>query len=256
VKTMWTGLKTILSRPAAEPSAAQDHSLSLDDGRAVTVRVVRLAQARRMTLRLDARGPVVRLTLPRSASLRSGLDWTATKRDWIARQLDALPDVEPIRPGMVIPLGDERLALDWAQGHSRRVVRDGNTLRVGGPEAMLAGRVLRWLKAEALDRLTQETHIVAAKAGVNVTAVGVGDPVSRWGSCSSSGAIRYSWRLILAPDAVLRATVAHEVAHRVHMDHSPRFHALVRELYGRDPKAERAWLRSHGRGLHGFGRVS
>ncbi|WP_294296983.1 M48 family metallopeptidase, partial [uncultured Sphingomonas sp.] len=92
------------------------------------------------------------------------------------------------------------------------------------------------------------------KAGVTVSAVGVGDTRSRWGSCASTGAIRYSWRLILAPPAVRRATVAHEVAHRVHMNHSPAFHALVADLYGRDPTPERRWLKTNGAALHWFGR--
>jgi predicted metal-dependent hydrolase len=84
--------------------------------------------------------------------------------------------------------------------------------------------------------------------------VGVGDTLSRWGSCSSSGAIRYSWRLILAPPEVRRATAAHEVAHRVHMNHSPAFHGLVAELFGADPKPQRDWLRREGAGLHRLGR--
>jgi predicted metal-dependent hydrolase len=97
--------------------------------------------------------------------------------------------------------------------------------------------------------------LAAGRANVAVTAVQVGDPRSRWGSCSYSGTIRYSWRLILAPDFVMRATVAHEVAHRVHMDHSPAFHAKVAEIYGADPKPARLWLRANGAKLHGFGRI-
>jgi predicted metal-dependent hydrolase len=54
--------------------------------------------------------------------------------------------------------------------------------------------------------------------------------------------------------AVREATVAHEVAHRLHMDHSPEFHAAFARLLGRDGKAERAWLRRHGAGLHAIGR--
>jgi len=89
---------------------------------------------------------------------------------------------------------------------------------------------------------------------VKVSKVGVGDPVSRWGSCSASGTIRYSWRLVLAPDFVRRATVAHEVAHRVHLNHGRDFHALVATLLGADPAPARAWLRREGAGLHRFGR--
>jgi hypothetical protein len=120
----------------------------------------------------------------------------------------------------------------------------------------LSRRIVAWLKREALRLLDAETNEFASRAGVEVAGVAVADPKARWGSCASRGAIRYSWRLILAPDAVRRSTVAHEVAHRVHMNHGPAFHALVAELYGRDPKVERDWLRRHGASLHWFGRES
>ncbi|MGP1282805.1 MAG: YgjP-like metallopeptidase domain-containing protein, partial [Parasphingopyxis sp.] len=68
--------------------------------------------------------------------------------------------------------------------------------------------------------------------------------------------IRYSWRLVMAPPDVLGATAAHEVAHRVHMHHGPEFHALVAEIFGRDPSAERAWLREHGAALYWVGSSS
>ena len=104
--------------------------------------------------------------------------------------------------------------------------------------------------------LETETAEYAAKAKVSVVQVAVGDAKGRWGSCASSGVIRYSWRLILAPSWVRRATVAHEVAHRVHMNHAPVFHALVEQLYGEDPTPARVWLRTHGAELHWFGRSS
>ncbi|MET0365229.1 MAG: M48 family metallopeptidase, partial [Sphingobium sp.] len=75
-------------------------------------------------------------------------------------------------------------------------------------------------------------------------------PVSRWGSCAADGAIRYSWRLILAPPEVRISTVAHEVAHLKHLDHSPAFHAFHRSICPSDTVAARAWLKANGAGLH------
>ena len=115
-------------------------------------------------------------------------------------------------------------------------------------------RIETWLKRRALAVLTEETAEFAAKAGVTVNRVAIGDPKGRWGSCASTGTIRYSWRLICAPPYVRRSTVAHEVAHRLHMDHSPAFHAAYRRLLGADPAPARAWLRRHGAALHWLGR--
>jgi predicted metal-dependent hydrolase len=127
---------------------------------------------------------------------------------------------------------------------------------VGGPIDLVERRVLRWMKAEALAVLTRETAEFAERGKLGVAKVGIGDPASRWGSCASTGSIRYSWRLMLAPAWVRRATVAHEVAHLVHMNHGPDFHALVERLLGADPKPARDWLRRHGAGLHRIGRLS
>jgi predicted metal-dependent hydrolase len=223
-------------------------------GRTMPLEVIRRSGMRRMNLRIDAKRGRVCLTLPRFAPLGPAMRWVNEKRSWVEAQLAAMPGSEPIVPGMMLRCGDSALRIDWLESWPRTPKVVGDSLRVGGPESALGPRVLRWLKRQALDRLSSETRMVAEKAGVSIEAIGIGDPTSRWGSCSASGAIRYSWRLIVAPDFVLKATVAHEVAHRIHMNHSPAFHALVAELLGCDPKPARNWLRAHGAGLHSFGR--
>jgi predicted metal-dependent hydrolase len=213
-------------------------------------------RARQMRLVVSPRDGTVRLTIPRRAGLSDARRWAESKRDWIEAQLATLPQPQPIVPGMTLMVAGDTLRLDWSEDHPRKPDCIGSSLRVGGPRESLDGRVLRWLKSEARALLEKESCDLAARLGVTLGRVGVGDPVSRWGSCSPSGDIRYSWRLILAPAAVRRATVAHEVAHRVHMNHGPRFHALVAELLGEDPAVARRWLRAHGAGLHWFGRSS
>lgn len=217
------------------------------------VEIRRHAMARRVKLSVDPRRGAIRLTLPKRAALSAALRWAHGQTDWIAREVAKQPEPCRIEPGMRIPIGDDGLIIDWAEHYSRVPQRVGEHLRVGGDRNELAPRVVRWLKREALRQLTIDTHDVAAKANVNIGRVGVGDPRSRWGSCSSAGDIRYSWRLILAPSHVRRATVAHEVAHRVHMNHGTAFHALVDELHDGDVGAARAWLRLHGHELHRFG---
>jgi predicted metal-dependent hydrolase len=152
-----------------------------------------------------------------------------------------------------LPLYGRPHRIDWSPERPRTPRLEADRLIAGGPEEGLEARLLRWLRRHALDRLAAETAEFAAKAGIKVTRVGVGDPLSRWGSCSATGGIRYSWRLILAPEWVRRATVAHEVAHRVHMNHGADFHRLVELLLGSDPKPARLWLRRHGPSLHRIG---
>ena len=220
----------------------------------ITVTVRESARARRIRLGVDPRSGAVILTIPRRASRRRALAWAAEQGDWIAGRLAAMPVAVPLANGATIPFRGVDRTIVWSPNRLRRVALDGERLVVGGPAEGLSARLLRWLKAEALALLTAETHEFAAKAGVTPGRIGVGDPSSRWGSCSSSGTVRYSWRLILAPDFVRRATVAHEVGHLVHLNHGPDFHALVAELLGEDPRPARDWLRRHGAGLHRIGR--
>jgi len=218
--------------------------------------IVRHATARRVRLSLDPASGRARLIVPKRAALKPAIAWAKGKTDWIAEQRARLPQPQPYAPGLVLMVADRRLTLAWQPGSRRRVEVDGDILSLSGPLETLPRRVETWLKRQALDLLAAETAEYAAKAGVSVSKVAIGDARGRWGSCAHDGAIRYSWRLILAPGWVRRATVAHEVAHRIHMNHAPVFHALVATLYGSDPAPARAWLRTHGAALHWVGRSS
>ncbi len=218
--------------------------------------IVRHPRARRARLSIDPASGRARLVLPKRAALRPALAWAEDKAGWIAEQRARLPQPRPFVPGATLQVADATLTIAWEPGTRRAVVLAGSTLSLSGPIETLPRRVEAWLKRTALDLLTTETAEFAARANVGVSRVAIGDAKGRWGSCASSGVIRYSWRLILAPGWVRRATVAHEVAHRTHMNHAPPFHALVADLLGRDPSPARAWLRDHGAELHWVGRSS
>jgi predicted metal-dependent hydrolase len=219
------------------------------------LKLIRSPRARTMRLRVDRRTGAVLLTIPSRASQRKALAWAAGHRSWIEAQLARIAPSARLVHGAELPLHGLPHRIDWSAERPRTVRVEQDRILVGGPAENLEARLLRWLRRQAGETLARETHEFAAKAGVRVTKVGVGDPVSRWGSCASSGAIRYSWRLILAPDWVRRATVAHEVAHLVHMNHGPDFHCLVEALLGADPKPARSWLRLNGPLVHRIGRV-
>jgi predicted metal-dependent hydrolase len=216
--------------------------------------VVRHARARRMRLSVDPASGRVRLTIPPRASLKQAMAWANDHRGWIDAQRAKLPQGRPFAPGAVLPVEGEEVTVDWSPDRSRTIMLVDGRLVCGGPIEGLSRRIESWLKRRALALLSEETAEFAAKAGVTISRVAVADPKGRWGSCASSGAIRYSWRLICAPPHVRRSTVAHEVAHRLHMDHSPAFHAAYRHLLGDDPAPARAWLRRHGATLHWVGR--
>lgn len=225
-------------------------------GLPLPVAVRRLATARRLRLRIDHDRQLLRLTLPARSSARAALRWAGEQRAWVEQQLASAPGASPFVDGATVPFRGEQLTIRWQEGARRAVRRVGPELQVGGPRPSLARSIERWLLAAAREELSAETARIAALAGVSVRSVAVGDAATRWGSCSSAGAIRYSWRLILAPPEVLRFVVAHEVAHRLHMDHSPGFKAAEERLFGGPVSDARRLLRELGPALRRVGRGS
>jgi predicted metal-dependent hydrolase len=211
-------------------------------------------RARRLKLRLDPDGGRLLLTCPPRSSRKAALDWAASQRAWVDGQLAALPATIPLAPGTAIQIDGRTLVLRHVSYGARSVTEIDGELRCGGPAENFPRRIERWLRGEARRLLSDDTALIAARAGVTVRSVSVGDAGSRWGSCSAAGAIRYNWRLVLAPREVRRWIVAHEVAHRLHMNHGPAFKVLEAELFDGDVDAARSTLRLIGPGLKRVGR--
>ncbi|URD60215.1 M48 family metallopeptidase [Sphingomonas sp. KRR8] len=217
------------------------------------IALVRHHAARRLRLRVDHERRQLRLTMPPRGSAQAALRWAGEQRAWVERQLAGAPGHSPLHDGATIPLEGQPVTIRGIVGR-RGVSHVGDELHVGGPADALPRATLRWLHKRALDTLSAETSAIAATAGVSVSSVAIGDAASRWGSCSSAGAIRYSWRLILAPAECRRFVVAHEVAHRLHMDHSPAFRRAEERLFGGPVGPARALLREVGPALRLIGR--
>jgi predicted metal-dependent hydrolase len=212
-------------------------------------------RARAMRLRLDEARERLTLTYPRRMSRRTALEWAQRQGEWVEAQLAQLQPGEPFQPGAMVPFEGRTIQLLWEERLPRTPRLIGELLSCGGTQESFAMRIERFLRSQARLRLSEETGHVARRAGVNVRSVAIGDASSRWGSCSASGAIRFNWRLILAPPHLLRWVVAHEVAHRRHMDHGPAFRALEAELYSGDVRSARAELRALGPRLKRVGRL-
>ena len=220
-------------------------------GRTLPVEVRRLAHARRLTLRLAPDGSAVRVTIPRWAPTREALDFVAARAGWLEAQLDRQPAAAPLCDGASLPWRGAVLIVRHEAGTARRVtLGHGGAIVVGGPAESLAPRVRRWAEVQARALFRADLADYAARAGVPLPTLALTNARRRWGSCSAKGNVRLNWRLAMAPDFVRRSVVAHEVAHLVHFDHSPRFHALLAEIFEADVAEANLWLKRHGRSLH------
>lgn len=218
----------------------------------IEIRPIR--NARRMRLRIDDARGVLKLTCPARTSRRTAIRWALDQREWINAQLARQADHEPFIPGAIIPIEGLDVVLETALSAPRTGLLADGRLRVGGPAAGFARRVEAFLRARALEVMSEEVAEFVARTDVASRGVGVGDASSRWGSCSSKGRIRFSWRLILAEPAVRRYVVAHEVAHLRHLDHGPAFRALEAELFGPGLAEAKAALKREGPRLRRLGR--
>jgi predicted metal-dependent hydrolase len=157
-----------------------------------------------------------------------------------------------LQAGGGIPYLDERLTLDFRTEVRRRrahVSRHGAELRVALPLDMELRQALEaWYRRQARSEVAVRLDAAAARAGRSYTRLQIRGQRTRWASCSTSGAMSFNWRLLLAPAEILDYVIEHEVAHLDVQDHSERFWRL---LGSRSPqwREHEAWLRRHGHAL-------
>ena len=98
-----------------------------------------------------------------------------------------------------------------------------------------------WLRKDARTAIQAQLRSVLPKLKRAPGKVYVMSQRTKWGNCSAKGNLSFNWRLIMAPDYVLRYLVTHEAVHLAVPDHTQRFWLTVRSLC---PETERArqWL--------------
>ena len=222
------------------------------DGRAVEVTMRLNPRARRLIVKVHPSTGEVTVVAPSQRALDRALDFARGETHWIARQLARVPKTIQLVPGVHIPfLGVEQPVLMGESGKSPVWQDEDGTIRVSGRAEHVPRRLLDFLKREARMTLEARSSDFAARIGARPRRIAVRDTASRWGSCSVTKSISYSWRLIFAPPFVLDYVVAHEVAHLREMNHGPRFWRLVRSLVP-DIDSPQAWLKKNGVALHRY----
>jgi predicted metal-dependent hydrolase len=226
--------------------------IALPGGGAVPVAWRRSGRARRVSLRLDPREAQIVVTLPPRARRDAGLALLRAHADWAAQSLARLPGAVPLANGASVALGGTAHPIRHVPGARGGAWIEAGTIHVAGGAEHVARRVLDLLRREARRRLGAQAAAKAALAGLSYRRLAIKDTRSRWGSCAPDGTLMFSWRLVMAPELVQDYVVAHEVAHLRHMNHGPRFWALVEQLTPHRAEAV-AWLAAEGARLHRVG---
>ena len=205
----------------------------------------RSARARRVSLRIDPHSGSVVVTLPMRAARNAGMALLMDHAHWVSDRVAALPEALKLVDGAAIPVSGEPHVIRHQPGKCGGAWLEAGEIHVAGEPAFLRRRVLDLLRKEARVRLGAKALNKSSLIGRTLQRVTVKDTRTRWGSCALDGSLAFSWRLVMAPDFVQDYVVAHEVAHLRHMNHGPRFWALVDQLTEYAPAAM-PWLREQG----------
>jgi len=246
-------LHALLYRRTSEPQTIE----IVFDTAVYPVRLRRHRQARRYTLRIQAATREVMLTMPPRGTLKEAHAFAQKHGGWIAARLGRLPEAVPFAHDVVVPL--RGLPHRITHRHARRgtvwteIDANGERLLcVAGQAPHIDRRIGDFLRREAKRDLEAASLRYARNLGLTVRRVTVRDQSSRWGSCSTTGMLSFSWRLILAPSHVLDYLAAHEVAHLIEMNHSAKFWRVVHRICAHHESAK-SWLDAHGADLHRYG---
>lgn len=251
-------------RRNAPKAALRSFDISFFDvvhaGEVHRVQIKRVASARRFTLRVRAATRDAVLTMPPRGSLTRAKVFVERHAAWIGARLDRLPVPTPFGPGAAVPIRGVLHEIHHRPGTRGTVwleIGDAAAgvlprLCVSGAAPFVARRVQDYLVRQARGDLEAAVARHAGVLGVKPRRMTLRDTTTRWGSCSSSGALSFSWRLVMAPPHVLDYLAAHEVAHLMHMNHSDAFWAVTKRLIPDYERAE-SWLKASGTGLMRFG---
>jgi predicted metal-dependent hydrolase len=224
----------------------------------VPYRIRRSDRARHARILVGGEG--VEVVVPRRFPMRKVGPFVEEKRPWIERTLRRMRESEAELPparledGGEVPYLGERLGLRVRVEPGRlraHVARRGEVLRVAVPRpgrAALHEALERWYRRKAREEVARRLEAATARAGIGYASLQIRGQRTRWASCSSSGAMSFNWRLLLAPAEILDYVVEHEVAHLEVHDHSDGFWTLLASRCP-DWREHERWLRRHGHAL-------
>lgn len=226
------------------------------EGRRIPYALKRSTRARTWRLQIGA-GTGLQVVVPHRFDARRIPPILQARRRWVLKTLDwaaalPLPLAHDGRgEGQTVLYRGEPLALAVRiqPGQAASVAPSDHTLAVSvrRPEGALIRRTLRrWGRQQAGALIPPRVAEMAQRLGVRYRSVAIGDQRSRWGSCSRTGRLRFNWRLVLAPPAVLDYVIIHELMHLRKPNHSPQFWRLVTSACPAYA-THRAWLRQNSR---------
>jgi predicted metal-dependent hydrolase len=227
-------------------------------GRRIDYRVVHSPAAQKLRVRVGPNG--IDVVKPKARSADEILTFLTRNANWLVRQieraekLDNVRRSDQLRVGEIIYRGEPaKIQIETlAKPASRSTVHiiGGNiVIRRGRASLTPIARTLElWLRRQARNKIEEHLSAITARLRLKPHRIYVMGQRTKWGNCSPKQNLSFNWRLILAPDFVLRYLVTHEAVHLAIPDHSAKFWLTVQSLC-RESERAKQWLSANGRRL-------
>jgi predicted metal-dependent hydrolase len=230
-----------------------ENSVCITEGqRQINVRLKQSKRARNIAIKINSLTRIVELIIPPRVTINKAHKFLTSKHEWIWNQVAKFEQQIKYQHQAIIPIFDHATTII----HSGRIRGlshiENNQLIISGLEEHLPRKVNdflhQYLKQFIISYINEITPVLKVKC----TKISIRNITSRWGSCSSSGALSFCFRLVFAPEFVIKYVVAHEMCHLIEMNHSSNFWRLVESI---DPAYQMAkmWLKNNGPKLYSFG---
>jgi predicted metal-dependent hydrolase len=221
----------------------------------MSVEIDRIIRTKRKTIALIVKpdGSLL-VRAPLRASNRSIQEFVAKNTGWIEKTRSRIKAVPPPSPRQYVSgeqfeyLGNA-YPLEIVLGQIQSLLLEEGKFKLAASAQSKAALVFeRWYKEQARQILNERVVFFAHQNGFQYSKIGITSARTRWGSCSASGALNFSWRLIQAPMEAVDYVVVHELVHTVIHNHSRKFWTRVEQTMP-DFRERRKWLRSNGQRL-------
>lgn len=230
----------------------QKEDLRTETG-AIAVEYVRHPRARRYRL-IFRRNGTARCTIPRGGTLREAKSFVAQQENWLTQRMRAFRERETAKqtqsaPSTVFIFGIEYTLPTADPSEAGTWVELGEFRFMWMPQhGSMAEQIERQLRIAAIERMPARLMELARIHGLEprVRRISIRSQRTRWGSCSRRGTISLNWRLMQLPPMVSDYILMHELAHLLHLNHSPKFWTEVERMCPTFRESE-AWLRKNGR---------
>lgn len=165
----------------------------------------------------------------------------AGRLDWVERHLRRVAQAAPVRDAAPPPSVVELRAVGRSVNVRYRAGDGAVAVRRAGPSSLLvSGTIARrdmvckglrnWLRREASRELESRLHVLSAETGLAFSGACVRMQRTRWGSCSSRGLISLNARLLFLPSGLADYVLLHELAHTIHLNHSPDYWRFLEDV--------------------------